>query len=103
VLNSFFQSTFTHENTDEVPAFSSRSDVFLTDIIATENMVFEKLSISLNLVWMEFILIPLRNVLTVFVGHYACCTTNHSDLVSYCKTGSVLILYFGGSGYKVQH
>ena len=32
VLNSFFQSTFTHENTDEVPAFPSRSNVFLTDI-----------------------------------------------------------------------
>ena len=44
VLNSFFQSTFTHKNTDEVPAFSSRSDVCITDITVTKDMVFEKLS-----------------------------------------------------------
>ena len=44
VFNSFFQSTFTHENIEEVPAFSSRTDVPLTDITITDGMVFDKLS-----------------------------------------------------------
>ena len=39
-----FQSTFTHENVEEVPAFSSRTDVLLTDITITDGMVFDKLS-----------------------------------------------------------
>ena len=42
MLNSFFQNTFTL-NSDKVPAFPSRSDVHLTDITVTEEMVFEKL------------------------------------------------------------
>ena len=43
VLNSFFQGTFTLENSDKVPAFPSKSDVCLADIIVTGEMVFEKL------------------------------------------------------------
>ena len=38
-----FQSTFTRENTEEVPAFSSRTSVLLTDITITDDMVFDKL------------------------------------------------------------
>ena len=41
VLNSFFQSTFTHENTDEIPAFSSRS-VCITDITVTKDIDHRK-------------------------------------------------------------
>ena len=96
VLNSFFQSTFTHENTDEVPAFSSRSDVFYPILLLLKKWCLKNY-LSLNhlshQVQMEFILIPLRNVLIVYVGLYACCTTNHSNLVGYHKTGSVLILF----------
>ena len=44
VLNFFFQSTFTHENTDEIPAFLSRSNVCITDNTVTKDMVLEKLS-----------------------------------------------------------
>ena len=44
VLNSFFQSIFTHKNTDEILAFSSRCDVHIADITVTKDMVFEKLS-----------------------------------------------------------
>ena len=43
VLNSFFQSTFNLKNSDKVPSFPSRSDVCLTDITGTEEMVFETL------------------------------------------------------------
>ena len=92
VLNSF-QSTFTLENSDKV---LSRSDVCLTHITVTEETVFENFS-SLNhlkhLVQVEFILIPLRNVQAVYVGHCVCCSTNHSNLISYPRTGSVLILF----------
>ena len=44
MLNSFFQSTFTHKINDEVPEFPSRSDACLTDITITEDVVLEKLS-----------------------------------------------------------
>ena len=44
MFNSFFQSTFTHENIEEVPVFSSRTDVLLADITITDGMVFDKLS-----------------------------------------------------------
>ena len=44
VFNSFFQSTFTHENPDQIPAFPARCDVRLSDIIITDDMVMEKLS-----------------------------------------------------------
>ena len=45
VLNFFFHSTFTHQNTDEIPAFSSRSDVCIIDITVTKDIVYEKLFI----------------------------------------------------------
>ena len=98
VLNSFFQSTFTHENTDKIPAFLSRSDACITDIIVTKDMVFEKISKLKPFKApgpdeIHPYTVPLRNVHTVYVSHFVCCTINHSNLVSYCKTGSVLILF----------